>query len=74
MALQQQRWSDAQDKLHRALNIRLWMYDRTHSERDLEKLSQAATKLGDSKKSREYLKLATYLENGGNPGLLTKQQ
>jgi len=74
MSLQQQHWSNAQDRLHRALDIRLWMYDRTHSEKDLDKLAQAETGLGDAKKSKQYLQLADYLKNGGSPALLTKQQ
>lgn len=74
MSLQQERWPDAQDRMHRALDIRLWMYDRTHSEKDLKKLAQAEAQLGDAKKSEQYLRLAAYLKNGGSPDLLTKQQ
>lgn len=63
-------WPSAHDRLRRALEIRLWMYDRTHSEKDLEKLSQVDAKLGNDAASKQDLKLADYLRNGGNPAQL----
>jgi tetratricopeptide (TPR) repeat protein len=73
LSMAQNDWVGAHDRLHRALDIRLWMYDRTHSEKDFEKLSQTDTKLGNDAASKQDLQLAEYLKNGGNPGQLPTQ-
>jgi tetratricopeptide (TPR) repeat protein len=66
-------WAVAHDQLHRALEVRLWMYDRTHSEKDLKTLSQVDAKLGNTAASKQDLQLADYLKNGGNPEQLPGQ-
>ncbi|HEX5339703.1 MAG TPA: tetratricopeptide repeat protein [Gammaproteobacteria bacterium] len=66
-------WAGAHDRLHRALNIRLWLYDRRHSVRDLENLSQVDTHLGDAAAAKQDMELADYLKNGGNPEQLPAQ-
>ncbi|MGH8371218.1 MAG: hypothetical protein ACRETO_00620 [Gammaproteobacteria bacterium] len=73
LSMAQNDWVGAHDRLHRALDIRLWMYDRTHSEKDFEKLSQTDAKLGNDAASKQDLQLADYLKNGGNPGQLPTQ-
>lgn len=73
ISVAQQDWSAAHDRLRRALDIRLWMYDRTHAEKDLKTLSQVDTRLGDAAASKQDLQLADYLKNGGNPGQLPGQ-
>lgn len=70
LSVTQQDWSTAHDQLQRALQIRLWMYDRTHSTKDLETLSQVDGALGDAAASKQDLQLADYLKHGGNPGQL----
>ena len=49
------------------------MYDRTHSVKDLEKLSAVDTKLNDTAAAKQDAQLADYLKNGGNPGKLPAQ-
>jgi tetratricopeptide (TPR) repeat protein len=70
LSIAQNDWTDAHDRLYRALQIRLWMYDRTHSVKDLEKLSEVDTKSGDAAAAKQDAQLADYLKNGGNPGQL----
>jgi tetratricopeptide (TPR) repeat protein len=73
LSITQNDWADAHDRLHRALQIRLWMYDRTHSVKDLETLSQVDAKLGNAVASKQDVQLADYLKNGGDPGQLPGQ-
>jgi uncharacterized protein HemY len=68
LLLTQQDWAGARDHLRRALDVRLWMYDATHSARDLDKLGKADTALGDSAAASKDAQWAAYLKNGGNPG------
>ena len=67
LSMQQKNWASARDQLQRALNVRLSMYDRTHSLDDLEKLQTADTALGDIASAKQAKQLADYLKNGGNP-------
>lgn len=70
LSISQQDWGTARDRLQRALDIRLWLYDRNHSAKDLEKLSQMDAKLGNTEASKRDLQLAEYLKNGGDPAHL----
>jgi len=63
----QQDWSDARDHLQRALQVRLWMYDASHSERILDELTTVDHALGDMAAARQDADLAEYLKNGGDP-------
>ncbi|HEX6549250.1 MAG TPA: tetratricopeptide repeat protein [Gammaproteobacteria bacterium] len=74
MSVTQQDWNGADGRLHRALDIRLWMYDRTHSVKDLENLSQVDAKLGNAAAAKQDAELADYLKNGGSPGQLPEQK
>ena len=67
MLMTQQDWTGARDRLQRALNVRLSMYDRSHSVRDLEKLAEADKALGDGAAAFQATQLADYLKNGGDP-------
>ncbi|HET7651349.1 MAG TPA: hypothetical protein VFL15_11690 [Gammaproteobacteria bacterium] len=62
-----QQWASARDRLRRALDIRLWLYDRNHAEKDLEKLAEVDAKLGNAAAAAQDRKLAGYLMGGGNP-------
>ena len=73
MSVAQQDWPAARDRLHRALDIRLWMYDRTHSAKDLETLSVVDAKLGNAAAAKQDTELAGYLKNGGSPAQLPQQ-
>lgn len=70
VSMQQKDWAGAREQLQRALDVRLSMYDRTHSINDLENLVQAETALGDTEAARHYSQLADYLKNGGDPAQL----
>ncbi|HEV2321663.1 MAG TPA: hypothetical protein VGT42_04810, partial [Gammaproteobacteria bacterium] len=65
--LAQQDWADARNHLQRALHVRLWMYDATHSAHDLEGLQQADTALGDTAAAKQDAEWAEYLKGGGDP-------
>lgn len=67
MLMAQQDWHAARDWLQRALNVRLSMYDRTHSVRDLDNLAQVDKVLGDIAAAKQATQLAAYLKNGGDP-------
>lgn len=73
LSMQQKDWSAARDRLQRALKVRLSMYDRTHSVRDLENLAQIDMELGDSSQAKQDTQLADYLKNGGDPAQLPTQ-
>ncbi len=73
LSMQQKNWNAAKNQLQRALDVRLSMYDRTHSVRDLKKLSQMDTKLGDTAAAVQDAELATYLKDGGDPNQLSVQ-
>lgn len=68
--MRQKDWTSARGHLQRAINVRLSMYDRTHSIRDLDKLAQVESTLGDSKAANHASQLADYLRNGGDPAQL----
>ncbi len=67
LLISQQNWSDAALHLRRALGVRLWMYDASHSERILEKLQKADTALGNADAAKQDAELAAYLKDGGDP-------
>ncbi|HET7922579.1 MAG TPA: tetratricopeptide repeat protein [Gammaproteobacteria bacterium] len=71
LSVSQQDWPAARDRLGRALPIRLWLYDRNHAEKDLRVLSRVDAALGNETASKQDLKLADYLGNGGDPAQLT---
>jgi len=68
--MQQKDWSSARQQLQRALDVRLSIYDRTHSISDLENLGQTETALGDTAAAQHSSQLADYLRNGGDPAQL----
>lgn len=70
LSMQQKDWVNARQQLQRALDVRLSMYDRTHSIRDLENLAQAETALGGTAAAQRSSQLADYLRNGGDPAQL----
>ncbi len=70
LSMQQRDWADARERLQRALQVRLSMDDRSHSIRDLDKLAQVNTTLGDSEAASRASQLADYLRNGGDPAQL----
>lgn len=67
------QWGHARDRLRRALDIRLWLYDRNHAAKDLEKLAEADTGLGNAAAARQDRTLAGYLMHGGSPVQVTDQ-
>jgi tetratricopeptide (TPR) repeat protein len=67
LLLSQQQWKDARDHLQRALDIRLWMYDASHSVRILDGLQKADTALGDADAAKRDQQYSDYLKNGGDP-------
>jgi len=67
LSMQQKDWNAAKNQLQRALDVRLSMYDRTRSIRDLDNLMQTDTALGDTAAAQKSSQLADYLKNGGDP-------
>lgn len=67
LLISQQDWADASQHLRRALGVRLWMYDASHSERILLKLQKADTALGNKDAATQDAQLAAYLKDGGDP-------
>lgn len=67
LLLSQQQWKDARDHLKRALDVRLWMYDVSHSIRILDGLQKADTSLGDADAAKQDQQWSDYLKNGGDP-------
>ncbi|HET7175647.1 MAG TPA: hypothetical protein VFK21_06515 [Gammaproteobacteria bacterium] len=65
--LAQQDWAGARDHLQRALHVRLWMYDASHSARILGELAMADQALGDATAAKQDAEWAEYLKNGGDP-------
>lgn len=65
--LAQQDWAGARDHLQRALHVRLWMYDASHSARILDELATADQALGDAAAAKQDAEWAEYLKNGGDP-------
>ncbi|MHB8405310.1 MAG: tetratricopeptide repeat protein [Gammaproteobacteria bacterium] len=74
LSMQQKNWNAAKNQLQRALDVRLSMYDRRHSIRDLDNLMQTDTALGDNTAAQQSSQLADYLKNGGNPAQLPMNQ
>ena len=70
MNMRQKDWTSARGHLERALNVRLSMYDRTHSIRDLDNLMQVDSALGAQSATKRAAQLAEYLRNGGDPAQL----
>jgi tetratricopeptide (TPR) repeat protein len=66
LLMSQQDWTGARDHLQRALNVRLWMNDATHSARIFDALQQVDTALGDSATAAQDAKWSDYLKNGGD--------
>ena len=67
LLISQQAWSDAALHLRRALGVRLWMYDASHSQRILDKLQKADTALGNATAVKQDAEWAAYLKEGGDP-------
>lgn len=67
LLLSQKDWPGARDHLRRALNVRLWMYDSSHSIRILDKLASADKALGDDAALKQDGELSDYLKDGGDP-------
>src|SRR5882724_7576150 len=67
LLLSQQKWTGARDHLQRALDVRLWMVDASHSARDLQAMQQADTALGVADAAKQDGIWADYLKNGGDP-------
>jgi len=74
LSMQEKDWNAAKNQLQRALDVRLSMYDRTHSVRDLDNLMQTDAALGDNTAAQQSSQLADYLKNGGNPAQLPMNQ
>lgn len=70
LSMQQKDWINARQQLQRALDVRLSMYDRTHSIIDLENLVLTETALGNTADAQHSSQLADYLRNGGDPAQL----
>lgn len=66
LSMLQKDWNAAKNRLQRALDVRLSMYDRTHSIRDLDNLMQTDIALGDTTAAQQSSQLADYLKNGGD--------
>lgn len=62
-----QDWKGARDHLQRALQVRLWMYDASHSVRILGQLSSVDQALGDTAAAKQDADMAEYLKDGGDP-------
>ena len=60
-------WSGARDHLLRALHVRLWMYDASHSVHILDELVTADRALGDTAAANQDAAWAEYLKEGGDP-------
>lgn len=67
LLLAQKDWVGARDHLHRALSVRLWMYDSSRSMRVLDKLATADKALGDDAAVKQDGELSQYLQDGGDP-------
>lgn len=67
--LAKQDWANARIHLRRALNVRLSMYDASHSARILDNLQKADTALGDAAAAKQDKEWADYLRNGGDPSV-----
>ena len=65
--LAQQDWKAARDHLQRALHVRLWMYDASHSVHILDELAVADQALGDAAAAKQDAEWAEYLKGGGDP-------
>lgn len=65
--LAQQDWNSARDHLLRALHVRLWMYDASHSAHILDELGTADTALGNTAGAQQDAQWASYLRDGGDP-------
>src|SRR5579859_7891879 len=63
----QQDWAGARDHLQRALQVRLWMYDASHSMRILGELASVDQALGDATAAKQDADMAQYLKDGGDP-------
>ncbi len=74
LSMQQKNWNTAKNQLQRALDVRLSMYDRTHSIRDLDNLMQTDTALGDTAAAQQSSQLAEYLKKGGDPAQMPMNQ
>ena len=62
-----QDWAGARDHLQRALQVRLWMYDASHSALILEQLVTVDQALGDAAAAKQDAEMAQYLKDGGDP-------
>ena len=60
-------WNGARDHLRRALQVRLWMYDASHSIRILGELGTVDQALGDAAAAKQDADMAEYLKDGGDP-------
>ena len=60
-------WTSARDHLQRALQVRLWMYDASHSVRILGELGTVDQALGDATAAKQDADMAEYLKDGGDP-------
>ena len=71
----QSAWEDAEDRLRRAMYIRMWMLDRSGTERILLMLRQVNTKLGNTKRAQTIQRWAQILQDVAfsDWGLLRKE-
>jgi hypothetical protein len=67
LLLSQKDWAGARGHLHRALSVRLWMYDSSRSLRVLDKLTGVDKALGDDGAVKQDAELSDYLKDGGDP-------
>jgi len=58
LSMQQKDWTNARQQLQRALDVRLSMYDRTHTIRDLDNMAQTEIALGDAAAAQRSTQLA----------------
>ena len=68
-------WEDAEDRLRRAMFIRMWMLDRSGTERILLMLRQVNTKLGNTERAQTLQRWVQVLQDVAfnNSGLLRKE-
>lgn len=67
LLMSEKQWAEARDHLRRALTVRLWMYDASHSLRILADLEQADGALNDAAAVKQDQDLEAYLKSGADP-------
>lgn len=61
----QQQWTAAEDRLQRALNIRLWLLDRSATAGDLRQLAAANTAMGQQERAAALVRWADIVAGDG---------